>query len=107
MFIKTIIVIFKIFTPHERKRTILLLLLITGMAVLDMLGVASILPFTALVLNPKIIENNYLFNEFYNFSKNLGIISTTNEFIFFCGLLVFVTLIFTLLLLIISFSISL
>jgi len=94
---KTIIVIFKIFTWYERKRALLLLLLITAMAALDMLGVASILPFIALVLNPKIIESNYLFNEFYNFSKSLGIISTTKEFIFFVGILVFITLIFTLL----------
>lgn len=48
-------------TRRERQRFFLLLLLIIGMAFVDMLGVASILPFLAVVSDPGLIrQNGYL-----------------------------------------------
>ena len=41
----------------ERKNAVFLLVMILIMALLDMMGVASILPFMAVLTNPDIIEN--------------------------------------------------
>ena len=43
-------------TPRERITAILLLILIITMAILDMIGVASILPFVAVLTNPSLIQ---------------------------------------------------
>ena len=45
-------------TPYERKRAGLLLIMILIMALLDMIGVASIVPFVAVLANPGLIETN-------------------------------------------------
>ena len=45
-------------SSHEKKRAYLLLGMIMLMALIDMLGVASILPFIAVLTNPEIIETN-------------------------------------------------
>ena len=47
-------------SKHERKNAIVLLFLILIMAFLDMIGVASILPFMAVLTNPGIIETNVI-----------------------------------------------
>ena len=47
-----------LFTPSERKRAGLLLIMIIIMALLDMIGVAFILPFMAVLTNPNLIETN-------------------------------------------------
>jgi ABC-type bacteriocin/lantibiotic exporter with double-glycine peptidase domain len=53
--------LFDILTHRERQRFFLLLILIIVMAFVDMLGVASILPFLAVVADPdQIRENDYL-----------------------------------------------
>jgi ABC-type multidrug transport system fused ATPase/permease subunit len=53
--------LFDLLTHRERQRFFLLLLLIIVMAFVDMLGVASILPFLAVVSNPaQIRQNDYL-----------------------------------------------
>ena len=44
--------------PHEQIRAIMLMFLIFIMALLDMIGVASILPFMAVLTNPSLIETN-------------------------------------------------
>lgn len=53
--------IFDLLTHREQQRFLLLLILITVMAFIDMLGVASIWPFLAVVADPtQIRENGYL-----------------------------------------------
>ena len=47
-------------SPSERKNASLLLLMILFMALLDCIGVASILPFVAVLTNPDIIQNNII-----------------------------------------------
>ena len=82
-------------TPSELKKAGLLLILILIMAFIDMMGVASILPFMAVLTNPSLIETNAMLNNFFQASSVIGI-KTTKEFIFFLGILVFLILIFSL-----------
>jgi len=89
---KTLQKLFFILTPNERKSASILLLMIFVMAFLDMLGVASIMPFMTVLTNPQIIENNYLLNEVFFISKKFGI-NDKHQFVFFLGILVFIMLI--------------
>ena len=82
-------------TPNERKRGILLLVMMIIMALLDMIGVASILPFVNVLTNPNLIETNTFLNSMFEISKNFGVISN-EEFLFFLGVLVFFFLIISL-----------
>ena len=49
-------------SPHERKQAVLLLVMITFMALLDTIGVASIFPFMAVLTNQGLIETNLIIN---------------------------------------------
>ena len=59
--------------PNERKSAALLLVLIFMMALIDMIGVASILPFMAVLTNPTLIETNSILNDMYQISSLFGI----------------------------------
>ena len=82
-------------TPHERKRAVLLLVMIIIMALLDMIGVASILPFMAVLMNPGLIETNVILNTMFKNSNMFGI-ETSQEFLLALGILVFALLIISL-----------
>ena len=82
-------------TPHERKRAALLLLMIIIMALLDMIGVAFILPFVAVLTNPGLIETNYILNFMFQVSNIFGV-ETDQQFLFTLGFLVFIFLIISL-----------
>ena len=62
-------------TPREKDRGVILLLMISLMALLDVLGVASIMPFIAILSNPSLIESNYYLKYFL---KNLGLMKFHN-----------------------------
>ena len=79
-------------TPDELRHAILLLLMILTMALLDMIGVASILPFMAVLTNPNIIETNIIINKMYQISIIFGV-ENNEEFLFALGILVFILLI--------------
>ena len=79
-------------TVRERKSTAFLLGMILIMALIDMIGVASILPFMAVLTNPNIIETNNFLNSMFEASKIFGI-ENNQEFLFVLGLLVFLLLI--------------
>jgi len=64
------------------------------MAFLDMIGVASILPFVAVLSNPDIIETNTHLNLAFTISKDFGI-ETKQNFLIFLGVAVFILLIFS------------
>ena len=74
--------------PHERKQAILLLMMIIIMTFLDTIGIASILPFMAVLTNPDIIESNILLFTVFQFSSEFGV-ENKQEFLFFLGFLVF------------------
>tara|TARA_B100001093_G_scaffold520035_1_gene612201 strand:- start:7356 stop:9143 length:1788 start_codon:yes stop_codon:yes gene_type:complete len=81
--------------PKEKKSATLLLLMILTMALIDMLGVASILPFMAVLTNTSLIETNFILSAMFQSSSILGV-KTNQEFIFLLGILVFIILIFSL-----------
>jgi len=82
-------------SPRERKLTGLLLIMIIIMALLDMIGVASILPFIAVLTNPNLIETNIILNTMFQISGVFGI-ETKKEFLLLLGILVFFLLIISL-----------
>jgi len=82
-------------TPKERKSGNLLLVMILIMALLDMIGVASILPFMAVLANPTIIETNIILNKIFHTSKIFGV-ENNQQFLFFLGIIVFVLLVVSL-----------
>jgi ABC-type multidrug transport system fused ATPase/permease subunit len=79
-------------TPHERKQIMLLLCMILIMAFLDVAGVASMLPFMAVLANPELVETNRFLKVAY---LKLGFTNPQN-FLFALGVFVFVLLVFSL-----------
>ena len=84
--------ILDLLTIHEKKRAVLLLILILFMAFIDVLGVASIMPFVAVLTNPDLILTNSVLKYLYDKSNILGV-NDNEEFIFIFGVLVFFLLI--------------
>ena len=82
-------------TPIERRNALLLLLMFVIMALIDMIGVASILPFMAVLTNPSLIETNMILNYMYQVSNIFGV-ENDQEFLFALGFLVFIILIISL-----------
>ena len=79
-------------TPHERKRAFLLMIIMLIMALLDMIGVASILPFIAILTNPSLVETNIILNTIFEASSVVGV-ENAQQFLFFLGVTVFIILI--------------
>jgi ABC-type multidrug transport system fused ATPase/permease subunit len=79
-------------TPPERKQAGILMSMILVMAFLDMLGVASILPFIATLTNPELVQTNAMLNTAFTASTRIGI-NTTEQFLFALGALAFVLLV--------------
>lgn len=77
--------IMSLLSPDERRRAGFLIILMIVSAMFDVLGVASILPFIAVMADPKIIQTNVLlatlYNEF-NFEQS-------RQFLIFLGFSVF------------------
>ena len=57
--------ILKLFDKKEKKEFFILLFIILLMAFIDMLGIASIIPFLALLTNPQILETNFFLSYLY------------------------------------------
>lgn len=96
MLFKNLMLTFKkllfLLTRHEKKRAGLLLIMILIMALLEMIGVASILPFVTILTNPDLLETNFILNKIFQTSGAFGI-ENTQQFIFSFGILVFVLLV--------------
>jgi ABC-type bacteriocin/lantibiotic exporter with double-glycine peptidase domain len=82
-------------TSREKKTAGLLLLMTFIMALVDMIGVASIMPFVAVLTSPNLVETNSLLNIVFQFSNSFGV-KNTQQFLFALGVLVFVILFFSL-----------
>ena len=76
----------------ERKHAVALMGMILVMAFLDMLGVASILPFMAVLANPELVQTNAVLNTAFTISRHFGIY-TSEQFLFALGVLVFLLLV--------------
>ena len=70
---KILIKLWSLLTPYERRRAILLSFMIIIMALLDAIGVASILPFMTVLSNPNLIESNFYLNKLYQVTSLLGV----------------------------------
>ena len=81
--------------PRERKKFYLLVFMMLIMALLDMIGVASILPFMAVLTNPTLIETNSVLNTMFQISTILGV-ENNQDFLFATGAFVLLLLIFSL-----------
>ena len=92
---KTFKKIFDLLSPQERRQVFYLLIMILLMAFLDVIGVASIMPFIGVLTNPDLIENNLFINKLFNYSNLLGV-KTNEEFLFALGIIVFFLLVFSL-----------
>jgi len=87
--------LFAMLTTPERKQAMWLFGMILSMALLDMIGVASIMPFMAVLASPELVETNIVLKTTYAASVNIGV-NTTEEFLFLLGMLVFVLLLLSL-----------
>ena len=84
--------IFNLLSTKEKKKIILLIILTFIVAIIDMLGVASIFPFLSVLVNPTIVETNILLNYFYRILNNFGV-NDIKQFLIVLGFLVFVFLV--------------
>tara|TARA_B100001057_G_scaffold326756_1_gene327031 strand:- start:6332 stop:8125 length:1794 start_codon:yes stop_codon:yes gene_type:complete len=89
---KTVKKFLYILSLRERKYAALLLAMMVVMALLEMIGVLSIMPFMTVLINPEIVETNFILNSAYKNSIILGI-ENKKEFIFLLGIIVFFILI--------------
>lgn len=80
-----------ILNPKEKKQAFLLFLMILIMALLDLIGIASILPFMTVLTNPSMIETNIFLNKSFEISKIFGV-ENNKQFLFALGIFVFLTL---------------
>lgn len=76
--------VLSLLTPHEKRRGLLVLVLVIGMALLEVAGVASVMPFLAVLGNPDIIETNQWLATLYGYSEAIGI-QTTDQFLMLLG----------------------
>ena len=81
--------IFSLITRQERKQLYRLLLAILIMGLLEITGIASIMPFMAVLTNPEIIETNKLLSQAYTITG----LANYNQFLFFLGIAVLLILI--------------
>ena len=78
-------------TPSELKKMYLLLLMMIMMALLDIIGVASILPFMTVLTNPSLIETNSILNTMFKVSGVFGV-KNNQQFLFALGIFVLLVL---------------
>ena len=80
-------------SQKEKKQLGVLLVMALGMSIIDMIGVASIVPFVAVLTNPSLIETNVILKNLFQISNKFGI-ENSQEFVFVLGVAVFILLIF-------------
>ena len=83
-----------ILTPYEKKRGILVLIIVIGMAFLETFGVVSVIPFLAVLGNPEILESNHTLNVIFKKSEVIGV-KTPDHFLIVLGIAVFIVIILT------------
>ena len=79
-------------TPNERRKGIFILFLVTIMAMLETLGIASLMPFLAVLSDPSLLQNNLILSKAYQFSLEL-FIKDEDEFLFLLGIFSFTIII--------------
>jgi ABC-type bacteriocin/lantibiotic exporter with double-glycine peptidase domain len=80
--------------PCEKRRAMIILLLILGLAILETFAIASVMPFLMLLSNPKIIYSNIIFQNLFQLTSKFGI-NTTEEFLITLGCISFLIILFS------------
>ena len=80
--------LFILFTPSQRKHFFVLQILVVLMAVMEILGVASIIPFMALVGDINQLKQDTIITQVYQVSG----ITSESQFVFLLGVNVLVLL---------------
>ena len=75
--------LWQILTPLDKRKLLLVLALVMIMALIEAAGVVSIMPFLAVLSNPKIIESTTILKTLYIFLKS----ATPQQFIMYLGIL--------------------
>lgn len=84
----TLYKILYLLSTSERKQAAILLFMILIMAILDTIGVASILPFMAILTNPDLIDTNIFLISIFDFFKKFGL-EDKQQFLIALGFIVF------------------
>ncbi len=79
LIVKSVTNLYKILTPNQRKKSYFMIFLIFLLGLLDVFGLASILPVIFLTTKPEVIFSNYYLNLIYSLLN----FSSTNTFILF------------------------
>lgn len=87
--------LFFLLSSKEQKYAVLLFVMVLFMAFLDMIGIASIMPFMAVLTNPELIETNEFLNLVFKFVNVYGV-DTAQQFMFILGIVVLVLLVLSL-----------
>ena len=87
----TINKLINLLTSAELKKMYLLVFMMIIMALLDIIGVASILPFMTVLTNPTLIETNSFLNKMFEISLVFGV-ESNQEFLFALGVFVLLML---------------
>jgi ABC-type multidrug transport system fused ATPase/permease subunit len=85
--VKTFKKILYLLSFQERKQASFLIAMLIITALLDVIGVASILPFFAVLSNPSLIESNLILNKLFKILNIFGI-ENNKHFFFFLGVVV-------------------
>ena len=88
--------VLSLLTIRERRQAFLLMLMLLVMALLDTIGVASILPFISVLTNPNLIETNSILNAMFKLSIVFGV-ENSKQFLFALGIVVFILLVVSIL----------
>ena len=81
--------IISLIKQNQRRDLFLLLFLSLLSSLIDVVGIASILPFLTTIMNPSIIETNLTLNKLYIYSKVFGV-DNFQDFFFVFGIIVFI-----------------
>ncbi len=77
--------IFDLLSPREKRRFVVLVILVMAMGLFDVLGVASVLPFLAVVSNPSAVQDSAWLSWFYDLTGA----QDTRQFMMILGFAVF------------------
>jgi len=80
---------YKLLSKNEKKKLFFLFAATLNMSFIEMVGIASIMPFMAVVSNPDVIRTNKWLRKIYVFYQ----FENTNNFLFFLGTILLVLLI--------------
>ena len=83
--------LFVLLIGNNNKKIIFFLFIITLMAIIDIIGIASIMPFIAVLTDPSLIDSNFYLNKLY-FYLNVYGLETKKQFVFLLGIIVFLLL---------------